>query len=401
MRKLPIFCMLVLFGMVFPATEISGCQALNSSNGGEYVVSADLHGASVNVSLPGYPEYACIVIEASNIVLDCNSHTLTSERVGYTIKDVGIRLNSSATNITVRNCVVSGYYCGICGDPYGSVVANSTLYENTNGISLAGRGNLVSGNEVHGGTYAISINRANDSIVANNEVYGNPYVGFFIDYSNGIQVLGNRDYGSHYSFDILSTNRSTIANNIVYNSTLIGFTVYSTKEDILENNTAVNSAGSGFSIQLSSANRFIRNNATKNSYGFYIISSSGDTFNNNVAYDNRNGGFFLGSIEGTILTGNMASENSDCGFTLNSSSGNTLSGNTASHNSCGIQISYSSGNTITGNNASGNRVYSILAQPGLNNTLSDNEESKNEGFPFCLFMVLPFIILGALYQARE
>ncbi|MFZ5500655.1 MAG: hypothetical protein ACOY58_01915, partial [Candidatus Micrarchaeota archaeon] len=104
-----------------PSYEISDCRMI--TNPGEYDVVADLTGAPLYVRTglaPGLNDYnltACIHINTSDVVLDCDGYSITNDMPGtprnYTS---GIYAGSAYAvvwdNITVRNCYAARYSSG-------------------------------------------------------------------------------------------------------------------------------------------------------------------------------------------------------------------------------------------------------------------------------------------------
>ncbi len=106
-------------------------------------------------------------INASNVILDMNSHKIAGQSAGTATFAVGIYANQRQ-NITIRNGTVRGYFIGIWLDdasPYnvsqGHVVEDVRADRNTyRGIQVHGRGCLVQSNQVlfTGGTTLLGAN---------------------------------------------------------------------------------------------------------------------------------------------------------------------------------------------------------------------------------------------------
>ncbi len=79
-------------------SDINSCQVISSN--GTYVVAADLSGAPISA---GYTSGdACIKINSSDVILDCNGYTLTGNQ---STNSYGILIEAGTiSNITVQNC---------------------------------------------------------------------------------------------------------------------------------------------------------------------------------------------------------------------------------------------------------------------------------------------------------
>jgi parallel beta-helix repeat protein len=149
---------------------------------------------------------------------------------------------------------------------------------------------------------------------------------------------------------------------------------------VQRNNTIID--GQGHTLQGNgSANGFylprvsnvtIKNTTITNTYGIYLVDSSGNTVSGNNVTANSNYGIYLdSSSDNNTLSGNNITANS-YGIEIDSSSGNTVSGNNVTANSYGISLDSSSGNTVSGNNVTANSMHGISLGSSSNNTIYHN-----------------------------
>jgi parallel beta-helix repeat protein len=90
---------------------------------------------------------AAITIAANNIALDCNGFGIGGP-AGAATQAVGV-LALQRTNVTVRNCSISGFRYGVRLEGSGHVVEDNRLDNNTSvGIRVFGDGSIVRGNRV-------------------------------------------------------------------------------------------------------------------------------------------------------------------------------------------------------------------------------------------------------------
>jgi len=244
----------------------TGCVVINSP--GTTILSLDGEGAPYDL-LGGK---ACVVISSSDVLFDCNGHSILNDG---TPSAYGIVLNDSVSNVTVRNCPsVSGYDYGVYAyQSSDSVLSNITAQSNSQYgfYDFSGTGNRLN----------------------NDTAYGNIRYGFYLDGSSGDNLSGDNSSGN--------------PGDISYQGT--GFYLDSANGNVLADNTAGDNPG----------------------YGFYLTVSSGNNLTGNVAFNASNTGFSLQSGTGNNLSNNGAS-GSGTGFSLYSETSDTLSGNRAFNN---------------------------------------------------------------------
>jgi hypothetical protein len=102
----------------------TSCPIITAS--GTYVQSNDYTGAPNDASEMPLGGTACVKIAASDVIYDCNGHTISGSGVSGTT--YGIITNGSLTNVTVKNCAgISSFSYGI----YAYQTDNSTFINNT------------------------------------------------------------------------------------------------------------------------------------------------------------------------------------------------------------------------------------------------------------------------------
>ena len=141
------------------AREITGCTVIDSP--GVYVLTQDITG-----TYPG--KNWCIWINTSNVILDGQGHSITGLGAYST---TGIFVGS-ASNVTIRNTKISGYWAGIVfnGPGSGNTIINNTVVKNScHGIQFFG----TSGNII-----------ANNVIADNGVTYQCPGIYFYATYNN-------------------------------------------------------------------------------------------------------------------------------------------------------------------------------------------------------------------------
>ena len=337
--------------------ESANCPIISTS--GTYTQPMNYIGAP-NPATP-QSNGTCVKIITSNVVFDCNGFNITNNGTFlYPDNALGIQLNGSLTNVTVKNCRVSGYSAGIyVYNSSGNQLINNTEFNNSEGVHISfSYSDNVSSNTAYNNSAGIDINGSSQNIL----------------------VRDSKAYNNSAGFYLTGTSNNQFVNNSAYNNTH-GFQLSDTASCLFENNTALTNTLNGFHLVGSSYNNFTTNNATGNLYdGFYLIASSNSSrFNGNNASNNHNNGFESSASYETYI-GNIAINNTFNGFAIFANSSN-LSDNSAWNNpqSCFYLSSGASFNNLTRNNAtkcsSGFKVESttntniLVLNRAVNNTI--------------------------------
>lgn len=234
-----------------------------------------------------------VVINKSNVVLDCNNSWLYGPTLNF-----GIRVQDK-TGVTIKNCRLTHYNYGIYlrNSSYSTVTNNelddnsayglylrdsnndyiidNTLLRNDNGIYLQGSDNNIVHNN-HLSENQISCIKADSSFnneISSNEIIdnGNAY-GIWVKGSNENVLKNNAVKGSMYGIFLQSSNNSKINNNMVRDNT--------------------NTNKRGVYLKDSNNNDLKGNTVTNNFHGIFLdLSSATNTIEYNNIYDNDDDGY--------------------------------------------------------------------------------------------------------------
>ncbi|MCI0503073.1 right-handed parallel beta-helix repeat-containing protein, partial [Candidatus Micrarchaeota archaeon] len=297
--------------------------------------------------------YACVHINSSDVIFDCNGSTITGNGTSLTAGIAVTAYPAPLTNVTIRNCPsISGYEDGVLSDS----IENSTFYNVT----------------AHNNTlYGFYLSDGANNTVADSTAYNNSDAGFYI--ADASDTLANNSaYGNSDGFR-LDDDGANVTGNLAYDNGRNGFIAGSA--DRIANNSAYGNAGAGFLVNRTFRNTLIGNNAHGNANGFYVTNSGGgkpslgtnttNIVSGNDAYDNSMGGFFLEIIPNNILDNNTAFNNTGSGFLASSCQNATVTGNRAYNNTrgfgmldSGVSLPYAYGGSLVANNtAYGNAQY--------------------------------------------
>ncbi len=158
---------------------ISNCQNITSP--GNYFISNDIQATS--------PQ--CIIINANNVILDGNTHTLSATKNNDL---AGIYL-SDISNVTIENFTIDNYEVGIFLQSSNDIsVINNTLTKDLQGILLY---NNVTRSQVkdnlikNSANIGLTVVRSEGNEIANNNINFNLHPFYFVDSQNNIFESNN------------------------------------------------------------------------------------------------------------------------------------------------------------------------------------------------------------------
>lgn len=198
--KLPLF-LLFAVALAFSAAAVE-CAADLSQGGDSCTVSASLtlNGTYV-VNMNGTTTDAAIVINAVDIILDCNNSAIFGNfSVAPAVHSMGVY--SSHKTSTIKNCNFSNFYYGAYGGFFNdSLIDNSTFSSNYIGVARSS---------------ALSFN---NSIINNSHFFQNKYSDIYsnADNSYNLRVLGcDFHNASRYGIETVNSSNDLYANNTFY-----------------------------------------------------------------------------------------------------------------------------------------------------------------------------------------
>ncbi|MEM3405607.1 MAG: NosD domain-containing protein [Candidatus Pacearchaeota archaeon] len=184
---------------------ISSCTTITSS--GEYTLTADIIDSTATT---------CINIQANNVILDCQGHTIGGKDTSNTNGIYIYRSSAQNTNIKIKNCIVSDWYYGIYF--YG---AESNILEgiisNSNYISIY-----------------TSPTSPNNKIINCSSSYNN----------DGVQIRSQNNKIINCSFNNnqigvrlrLGSDYTELLNSFITNNSQYGIYLYSDSNNLIYNN---------------------------------------------------------------------------------------------------------------------------------------------------------------------
>jgi len=253
MKKIILFTVFFLFLMTGIVSAANCGDTLTSS----YNMTSDL------LNCPGNG----INIGASNIILDCQGHTLSGTNSGY-----GIYLQSTSGNV-IKNCIVTNFEYGIwlTSSSNNNTITNNTANSNR-GVEIDGIGiflqvssnNILTNNTANTNAYGIILGYSPNNTITNNTVNTNLGEGINLWYSSNNILTNNTANTNAYGIYLTSSSNNIISKTVnSYNQFGIWLT-YSSNNNTITNNTENSNMQYGIWLYSSSNNNSIFNNYFNN-----------------------------------------------------------------------------------------------------------------------------------------
>ncbi len=314
---------------------ISGCGAI--TNPGGYYLTGNIGSGN-----------DCLNIRASNVVLDCQGHSIQGNGFGgdgIIVRKLGIIGNERPKNVEIRNCTISGYRYGIFVEGSSGVhIHHNTLTKNFDDVNDQRFGIFLG--TVEGG--GIRLNESDNGIVENNNA-NSQAIGIDIRTSSGIHVRDNdSSNNSAWGVNLMQTNNSEVSGNTTNGN--VRFCTWGAGV------VGPGCDAGGITLQDgSNGNRILNNEVgSGNGNGIFIKAHGLPCGNNNVIAGNHIHDIMYNAVELGFCTGNQVIGNNlhNCidGIWMGFAKGNVIRDNTiANMNNHGIIILNSLENEISGN----------------------------------------------------
>jgi len=274
-----IFLSFILLGSLGFATDLTGCTQINKS--GTYYLTADIINSTATY---------CMDIQANNVTLDCQGHTIDGIGTTNTYGIYVYRSSSQNTNVTIRNCNVQDWEYGI-----------QLTFSSSNTIT----------NNTANNTFGIRLDAfSNNNTITNNTINNNDAYGIFLALSSNNTIISNIVNNNGYGFYLSSSLSNIITNNTVNNNEAGGFRLDHSSNNKITNNIVNNNGGEGGIYLLSSSatsDNAIYNNFFNNTINFLSYSPYPNNWNTTL----QNGTNIIG---GNLIGGNYWANPSGTGY---------------------------------------------------------------------------------------
>ena len=347
-----VYANITNFGSIFvplgQSSQISSCTNIT--------VTADYN---LTASITNSAQLQCMLITASNTVLNCRGNTIDGTD---TVNTIGINA-TGLTNITVKNCILTDWARGI------QLFTNNSIIENNTVTSTVLAGFYIESN--------------NTKIIYNNLSW-NDAVGIqsFSDFNNNItgNIINNNSRGISGTF----TN-ATIFGNTINNNTDAGIRVLASPNNTIVNNTANSNLVYGIWLEQGAIQNLVTNNTANfnGDTGILVNNSNSNSVINNTASSNSNIGIAIRYSNSTLVSNNTANSNTNEGLSILTAFNNIIYGNNLNSNRYGIFSSSGNNNNITNNSLNSNSIIGIWLTVGSsNNRLTNNTAKSNTIWDF-------------------
>jgi len=241
---LTMLTVIMLFPKSFALTHITDCTTL-TQQGETYVLDNDIIDSTAQT---------CINIQADNVVLDCQGHTIAGVQ---TPNSIGINVDKH-NYVRISNCVLTGWVYGI--------YLNYTIE------------NEVNINTLRWNFFGIYINKlGNGDFIHDNLVTKSYNYGIHATDGNGITISMNKIVENWDGIRLFGTVNSIIASNDISNNNDIGLildydydNIQGSNNNQITYNNITNNGISGILVQ-SSAFNLIYNNIFNNTVNYRLL----------------------------------------------------------------------------------------------------------------------------------
>jgi len=190
-----------------------------------------------------------------HVILD---KTLSLIGMDKTATIIDGRGSGTVVYVTGNNVLVKGFTARNSGNKW----PNSGVFLNES------RTNRIIGNNLTATQYGLLLYFSNDTVVSDNIIANNRWIGVFSAFSSNNTVIGNK----------------------ITNNTQCSILLHSSSNSTVNDNTMMDTM-IGLDLHYSSNNSIFRNNIMDNEYGVYFASSSNNTVYNNSFVNNTNQGY--------------------------------------------------------------------------------------------------------------
>lgn len=368
---------------------ISGCQATDSEavidEPGTYVLGGDISGSE-----------DCIEIQASDVTLDGQGHTITADSPAENA--VGIAINGSdggISNVGVSNVGLEGWNNSAIG-PNTHAKKGSGLWV-TGGTDIEITDVVAAGNE-----HAVDLTSSTGVSVTGAEIVdtGRHGVNAYNIGNSTIQQNTVTDSGS-YGVRLYESSRNHVADNEV--DTVFGRdgiqATTSSNNNTIEHNTVSNADSNGIRIATGSNGNVVQYNHVTNSTSGIAVRSGESVAQHNVVENNEQGlrvrfqnatainntvidseeyGIAVDGDWPTFIKNNTVIGSGEVGIRLANAENATVAQNTVTESEQhGIAVLSSDDNMVSDNQIEESAETGIWAIVAENNTISDNALTAN------------------------
>ncbi|MBN1385646.1 right-handed parallel beta-helix repeat-containing protein [Candidatus Woesearchaeota archaeon] len=396
------------------------------------IINSDTLLCSGSYDLADTGNNGLVIMNRSNIILDCNGSSFRGTDSGYAI--YSYRKNSTV----IRNCILRDYDYGVyINGGSGIKIENMTSYDNyyygyylNNLQNISVSDSIASGNRVWGfrfnniddgvftnlnatgsNVFGFSFEQCDNNLISHCKAYDNDNSGFHIWYSNNNNITNCRSFGNidGQQFDLSYSSNNTLSystavgNGGLFSSGVYintpnfgphgGNTVYrcnisnAARGIVLANNIIDNKiiscnvfGNSRHGIEISRTNHTQIINASSYGNGMNGLYSSGYnlTVIDSGFRDNSDNGMYFANADQGHISNSDACSNLDDGIRVYRSKNMTFTDVTTDNNNNGFYVmDLSADINITNSSISNNTLYGIWFRNSSDNNIYSNHFINN------------------------
>ncbi|MCX6771860.1 MAG: right-handed parallel beta-helix repeat-containing protein [Candidatus Micrarchaeota archaeon] len=341
-----------------------GCGVLNMTN---YMcnVTQDLNSTGT-----------CFTVQASNVTIQCNGHSITGSNV---TTSNGIYSNKPST--TVKNCVLNNYGTGVYfyGVTQGSISNTTVLsaldagyrFDSVN-LSMISDSSSSAALGVH---LQASPNNTLANVRANGTTVGIEIVGSNYNTVSGSSGIRNGGGNNGAGIVLYASQYNVIANSTGIAVPLPGIWLAGgSNNNILFNFTGISDSFSGIEVW-SGVNNTIANSRGASSnvgYGISFLGGTNNTIINSLGESNSDLGISLFGSNYSTITNTTGTSNYSGGIALYSGFGNIISNSTAKGAAEGISIVSENGSTVQNSQLSAESNAALFLDDANDNVIANS-----------------------------
>ena len=219
----------------------SSCAIINTS--GAHVLVNNLEGAPINANPRAGT--ACIKIEVSDVILDCNGYSITNNGTAGVTR--AILLNGSIDNVTIKNCsALVNYTYGI--EVYDSDevnISDQNIYNNSQHGILINSSDVVNitNATLNNNSYGLGSYGSDELNLTDAEIFNNSQNGILINNSNNTYLESIHFYNNDQEDFFITTASEVVLNTstLEFDNSLGNYDNYTrlkSLDDTLDANTA-------------------------------------------------------------------------------------------------------------------------------------------------------------------
>ena|GEM_PF-2277229 len=347
-----------------------------------------------NLNVPNYvcnvtedlnDQGTCFEVQAPNVTILCNGHTITGMNQSFTYGILSSYPGTKAYDCRISNFGTGVEFQGVTNGMIRGITAGTTNQWG-HGVEIGGGSNNTIINSTGTATaqagidFVLSVN----NMMINSTGASSTAAGVIVTDSNGTNlagVAGTSASGPGIYVNLGSKN--TISDSSGMSATYTGILVQQSTGNIIMDSAGTSGTEYGIFLLDSQANQITGSNATSAlGVGLYLLNSPGNSVSGVIGASGGNNGIWIASSQNNTIEDTLGIG----GIKLDSSSGNHIAGtNGTSVLGIGIQINGGSNNELRGSSGASVSSVGLDIENSMNNIVSNTALVSDTGMALALF----------------